>query len=78
MGAGISKTMAPRTGLTTVEIPLTRISVNQAKAYYGNLLAAIEGREELLVKPEQAMRVMKVMEAMFESEIINASVKVNI
>lgn len=77
-GAGLTKTMAPRTDKSTVEHSLPHIECDEWVEYYGNYVNAIEGKEDLLVKPEQAMRVMRVMEAAFKSEKQNRSVKVNI
>lgn len=77
-GAGLTKTMAPRTDKSTVEHNLPHIECDEWVEYYGNYVNAIEGKEDLLVKPEQAMRVMRVMEAAFKSEKQNRSVNVNI
>ncbi|MDD3766119.1 MAG: Gfo/Idh/MocA family oxidoreductase [Eubacteriales bacterium] len=77
-GAGLTKTMAPRGEESTVELPLPKITTNVYKDYYGNFVAAIEGREELIVKHHEVMRVMKIMEATFQSEAENSSIRVNI
>ena len=45
---------------------------------YNQLLDAVEGKAELTIKPEQALRVMKVMEAAFESHKKSEVIKVNI
>ncbi len=64
--AGLTKTMAPRTEDTikTESMPLVKADVAD---FYANVIAAIEGREEQLVKHHEVMRVFKVMEAAFES-----------
>ena len=36
--------------------------------YKRQILDVLDGRAELIVKPEQALRVMKVIDLMFESE----------
>lgn len=65
--AGPTRTMAPRPSYTMEEVPLPQVQTDWAD-YYRNYIAAIEGREELLVKPEQALRVMKVIDLMFQTE----------
>ena len=35
--------------------------------YYRNIAAVLDGTEELRVRPEETMRVMRIMEAAFES-----------
>lgn len=64
--AGLTKTMAPRTEDTikTEPLPIVRSDVRE---FYKNLMAAIEGREEIIVKLPEVMRVMKLMEAIFEA-----------
>ena len=42
------------------------------------MVDAIEGKAELTIKPEQALRVMKVMEAAFESDEKSEAIKTNI
>ena len=64
--AGLTKTMAPRDDITTktytVEIPKSDVH-----DYYRNFCKAIEGKEEQIVTHAQMLRVMKVIEASFES-----------
>ena len=43
--------------------------------FYENVLDTIEGKAELIVKPEEAMRSMKVMEAAFKSSAEGICVK---
>lgn len=64
--AGLTKTMAPRTDETIKESPLPWVS-SDIRDYYRNMMAAIKGEAETVVKPYQVMRVMKLMEAMFLS-----------
>ena len=66
--AGPSKTMAPRDESTVDIIELTEPMdvVDNLDPVYEQLVDAIEGAE-LKIKPEQALRVVKVMEAAFES-----------
>ncbi len=65
--AGPTRTMAPRPEYTMNEIPLPDEHPDWSD-YYRNIVAVIEGREELIVKPEQALRVMKVIDLMFKAE----------
>ena len=64
--AGLTKTMAPRTNETIKEYPLPRVDTT-INDYYYNVMAAIRGEEEQLIKHDEVMRVMKLMEALFES-----------
>lgn len=66
--AGPSKTMAPRNPETIEIIELTEPTdvVDNLDTVYKQLIDAIEGKE-LKINPEQALRVVKVMEAAFES-----------
>ena len=75
--AGPTRTMAPRPKETLEEIPLPEENPQWAD-YYRNVLAAIDGKEELIVKPEQALRVMKVIDAAFASAAGSGTVSVNI
>lgn len=64
--AGLTKTMAPRTSDTIKEYPLPRIE-SDVRDFYRNVIKAMEGQEELIVKHCQLTRVMKLMEAVFKS-----------
>jgi len=75
--AGPTKTMAPRRKDTTEEIELVEPDTDYTKTYQ-NLIDRIEGKAEILVKPEEAMRVMKVMEAAFESHETGKAIELNI
>ena len=65
--AGISKTMAPRTDDTIKEVPIPLIDAD-VHDFYRNLSDVIDGRAVQLVTHGQLMRVMKLMEAAFESD----------
>jgi len=74
--AGPTRTMAPRPVDTTVKQPLPEIldahgnvyhRWSSADIFYRNLLDVIEGKAELYVKPEEALRVIQVMETALES-----------
>ena len=75
--AGPTRTMAPRPKITTEELPLPEVSPNWSD-YYRNIAGTIRGQEELIVKPEQVLRNMKVIDAVFESQAKKASVTVHI
>jgi predicted dehydrogenase len=76
-GAGLTKTMAPRLADSIIEIPLPEVECKWTD-YYLNIIDCLNGNAELIVKPEQAMRVMKVMEAAFCSEAENRSIDTDI
>jgi len=64
--AGLTKTMAPRTEETIKEYPLP-VQKADIRDFYRNVVRAARGQEEQLIKHHELMRVMKLMEAMFES-----------
>ncbi|PWL47481.1 MAG: gfo/Idh/MocA family oxidoreductase [Clostridiales bacterium] len=65
--AGLTKTMAPRKDDTIVEhsVPHPTPDVHD---FYRNVCKAVDGLEPQLITHPQMMRVMKVMEACFESD----------
>ena len=65
-GAGLTKTMAPRDigSITEYSLPDVHFDNN---ALYGNLVDTIEGTATQIVTGEQALRVLKLMEAAFAS-----------
>lgn len=65
-GAGLTKTMAPRTKETIQESPLPEVT-SDLREFYLNVCQAINGEAEQLIKHEELMRVMVLMEALFES-----------
>lgn len=66
--AGLTKTMAPRTEETIKEEAL-KIVNSDVKDFYRNVMGAIRGEEEILVKNTEVMRVIKLMESIRESVI---------
>ncbi|MGM9683484.1 MAG: Gfo/Idh/MocA family protein [Eubacteriales bacterium] len=64
--AGLTKTMAPRDEITTKTYDMER-PVSDVHDYYRNFCAAIEGREEQIVTHSEMRRVMKIIDACFES-----------
>ena len=75
--AGITKTMAPRDSLTLDEYETERPK-SDVHDFYRNFTAAIDGREEQLIKNSQVRRVLCVMEAAFRSDELKQTLKVEI
>ncbi|MGL6175056.1 MAG: Gfo/Idh/MocA family protein [Cellulosilyticaceae bacterium] len=75
--AGPTRTMAPRPKETTIEMPLPEVTTDWS-SYYKNIAGVLDGEEELIVKPEQALRVMRVIDCVFKSVEDGASVKCHI
>ena len=65
--AGPTRTMAPRPEYTMTELPLPDEHPDWTD-YYKNVAGAIRGTEQLLVTPEQALRVMRVVDLMFKAD----------
>lgn len=72
--AGLTKTMAPRTKDTIEEYPLPRQQTD-VRDFYRNVIKAIHGEEPQIVTHKQLVRVMKLMEAVFESAEKNVVIK---
>ena len=75
--AGPTRTMAPRPRETTEELPLPDVRPDWSD-FYKNVIAAAEGREELIVKPAEVLRVMNVIDKLFESGATGKSVSVGV
>lgn len=69
-GAGLTKTMAPRTDETIKEYPLP-VQQADVREFYHNVVAAVRGEQTQLITHNELMRVMKLMEAIFESAAEN-------
>jgi len=65
--AGPTRTMAPRPAQTTMERPLPEVKSDWSD-YYKNIAAVLDSKAELIVKPEQCLRVMRVIDKVFESQ----------
>lgn len=72
--AGPTRTMAPRPSYTTEVLELPEVETDWSN-YYKNIIKAIVGKEDLIVKPEQVLRVMKVIEKVFESHTNGSGIK---
>lgn len=77
--AGPTKTMAPRRSDTVETFAISEPTdvEDDLSVVYRGFINAIEGGE-LYVKPEEVLRVMKLMEAAFESNSKNEVIKTNI
>jgi len=64
--AGPTRAMAPRPKDTTIELPLPTVT-GESPDYFKNIHAVLEGKEDLVVTKDQALRLMKVIDLMFES-----------
>jgi len=65
-GEGLTKTMAPRGDNSVEELELPEIEYDRNELY-SNLVDVINGETEQIVKPEEALRTLRLMEAAFES-----------
>ncbi|WP_138493368.1 Gfo/Idh/MocA family protein [Paenibacillus pinistramenti] len=72
-GAGLTKTMAPRNDETIEELELPAVKASILD-FYRNVFDTLEGKAEILVKNSEVLRVMKVMEAAFESDRVRQAV----
>ena len=72
--AGLTKTMAPRDEKTITESFIRRPE-SDVHDFYRNVCAAIDGKETQIVTHEQLMRVMRIMEAAFESDALGRPVE---
>lgn len=68
--AGLTKTMAPRTNETIQEYPLPRIP-SDIKDFYRNVIKAIDGKEDIIVKHHEIINSMRIMEAVMQSAQTN-------
>lgn len=73
-GAGITKTMAPRTDETIKKFPFEKIYVEWAD-YYNNIYDVLRNGAQQLITHDQQRRLMKLMEAIIESAEKNEVVK---
>jgi predicted dehydrogenase len=75
--AGPTRTMSPRPKSTINELPLPEVKTDVAD-FYRNVMAAIEGKEELIVRHDEVKRVFKVIEACRKSSETGEVVKLGI
>ena len=76
--AGPTKTMAPRNENSTKSeiLQAPEDAIDSITVVYDQFLDAVEGKAQLTITPQQAMRVMKTMEAAFASAKSGNSEKV--
>ena len=72
-GSGLTKTMAPRTKDTMIELPLPRFDFDR-NALYRNFVETCRGKAEQIITNEHALRVLKIIEACFASAKTGKSV----
>jgi len=65
-GAGLTKTMAPRTEAGEVRSPLPVVK-SDVRDFYRNFVRAAQGLEAPLVSNDEVRRIMRLMETAFES-----------
>ena len=75
--AGPTRTMAPRPKHTVTELELPKVAPSWSE-YYENIAGVLKGEQELIVKPEQALRVMHLIDTIFESDRVGKPVECRI
>lgn len=73
-GAGITKTMAPRTddAIKTYPLPVQKADWGE---YYNNVFNCLDGKEDIIVTHDQQRRLMRLVKAVFESGKNNKTVR---
>ncbi len=76
-GAGPTRTMAPlnREMIECMEMPVVK---EMPLAFHENLKNAVLGKTDLEVKPQEVLRVMRLIDAAFESSKTGERIEVNI
>lgn len=64
--AGLTKTMAPRRE-DTIHVEKLPVVHSDIRDFYKNVMAVLSGKEESKIKLSEIMRVMKLMETVFEA-----------
>ena len=72
--AGPTRTMAPRPKHTVTELELPKVAPSWSE-YFENIAGVLKGEQELIVKPEQALRVMHLIDTIFESDRLGKPVE---
>ena len=75
--AGPTRTMAPRPAHTTEVLELPKVQGSWAE-YYKNIIAVLNGEAELIVKPAQCLRVMKLIDLAFKASETGGAVSCDI
>lgn len=71
--AGLTKTMAPRTE-DTIKSEVLPVVKSDIRDFYKNVMSTMEGNTEILIKNEEVLRVMRLMETIFESSQTHTSI----
>jgi len=74
---GPTRTMAPRPAHTTEVLELPKQDLTWAE-YYRNIVGVLDGKAELIVKPQQCLRVMKLIDLAFWANETGGTVSCNI
>jgi len=72
--AGPTRTMLPRPKETVLELDLPKPEERMWTHFYRNVVDVLNGKAEQIVTPNQALRVMKVIDAIFESHKTSKSI----
>ena len=75
--AGPTRSMAPRPSETVNELKLPDVNPNWSD-FYNNVIDTIEGKAQLIVKPSETLRVLSVMDCIFQSAKEGKSIECNI
>lgn len=75
-GAGLTKTMAPRDKNSLMTLPLPDV-VYDDNELYSNVVDTVNGVAEQSITAEQALRVMRLMEAAIRSSVEGQTVRVD-
>lgn len=74
--AGLTKTMAPRTDETVKKYPLPEVT-SDIQDFYRNIFACVHEGAQPLIRQDEVMEVMHIMEAIFQSAKENRVVYFN-
>lgn len=75
--AGPTRTMAPRPAHTTQVLSLPEVETDWSD-YYKNIVKVLDGEEKQIVKQAESLRVMKIVDAIFESVRVRHGLKCRI
>lgn len=73
-GQGLTKTMAPPSELAVSTSALPKIETVM-ESFYENVISLVEGKAEPIVKNEEVLRVLQLMETIFKSAETNEVIK---
>ncbi|MDQ0197998.1 Gfo/Idh/MocA family protein [Neobacillus ginsengisoli] len=73
-GQGLTKTMAPPSELAVSTSALPKIETVM-ESFYDNVISVVEGKAEPIVKNEEVLRVLQLMETIFKSAETNEVIK---